>query len=513
MKKLKLSIAAIVILVASSAEAQVPALDAYIENVRKTFNVPGLSVAVVKDGVIVFAKGYGLRETGKPAATDSHTLFGIASNTKAFTATALAMLVEEGKVEWDKPVINYLPWFRLSDPYVTAELTVRDLLVHRSGLGLGAGDLLWWPSSTYTRREIAERLRFLPLVTSFRSAYAYDNTLYLIAGELIEAVSGKTWEEFITQRIFAKVGMKESTVHFSASGNVALPHAEINGVVKTVEPFASDNVNPPGGINSSAEDMARWMIVQLDSGRISKSERIFSRRSANQLWSIVTPIPVNGDPPPELAALKPSFNGYALGFGIRDYRGKKIVSHTGGLPGYVSKVAMIPELKLGVVILTNQESGSAFESIAYRVMDSYLGAPATDWTAIFKKLSDRNQAGIKESDAQATAARNSKSTPSLALSAYAGTYTDKWYGDIVIKQNGNALQIDFTKTPALKGKLEHWQYDTFVVRWNDRDLRADAFITFSLSPGGKIDHAKMEAASPSVDFSFDFQDLNLIPKR
>jgi CubicO group peptidase (beta-lactamase class C family) len=485
-------------------------MDTFVENVRKTFDVPGIAVAIVKDGKIVMSKGYGVRQLGKPESVDSHTLFGIASNTKAFTATALALLVEEGKIEWDAPVINYLPWFQLSNPYVTSELTIRDLLVHRSGLGLGAGDLLWWPPSDYNRKDIAHKLKYLPLITSFRSAYAYDNVLYLIAGEVIEAVSGQPWEEFVTSRILAKVGMKESTVHFSSSGNVATPHARIGDKTQPVTAFASENTNPAGGINSNVEDMAKWVMVQLDSGRLTQTNRLFSRNTTRQLWNIVTPIPVN-EPPAELAPLRANFSGYALGFGIRDYRGKKIVSHTGGLPGYVSKVAMVPELKLGVIILTNQESGAAFESIAYHVLDHYLGAASYDWIGNFQKAVQRSMAAVDAEDKKADGDRAITSKPSLPLASYAGTYTDTWYGEIVLNIVNDKLQISFTHTPSLKGTLEHWQYDTFVARWTDRELRADAFVTFSLSPDGKIDHAKMQAVSRSTDFSFDFQDLTLKP--
>jgi CubicO group peptidase (beta-lactamase class C family) len=212
---------------AQSAAAP-PDLDAYVARAMKTFDVPGLALAIVKDGQVVAAKGYGVRKLGEPAPVDAQTLFGIASNTKVITATALGLLVEEGKIEWDAPVVRYLPWFQMWDPFVTREITIRDLLVHRSGLGLGAGDLLWWPASTYDRKEIARRLRFIKPVASFRSAYAYDNVLYLVAGEVIEAMSGQSWEDFVRSRILARVGMTTSNVRHSDAargGNSATPHA------------------------------------------------------------------------------------------------------------------------------------------------------------------------------------------------------------------------------------------------------------------------------------------------
>lgn len=490
-----------------------PDLDAYVQRAMKTFEVPGISLAIVKDDAVVTAKGYGVRKIGDPTPVDAKTLFGIASNTKVFTATALGLLVEENKIKWDAPVIQYLPWFQMWDPFVTRELTVRDLLVHRSGLGLGAGDLLWWPPSTYNRKEIARRLRYIRPATSFRSAYAYDNVLYLIAGEVIEAVSGQSWEEFVSSRVLAKVGMTSSNVRHSAAaagGNIATPHARIDGVVRPIAPFDSDNTNPAGGINSNAEDMAKWVLVQLSGGLLADGSRLFSSDTARQLATLVTPMPI-GDPPPELAALRPNFNGYALGLQARDYRGRKVVAHTGGLPGYVSRVLMVPETKLGIVVLTNQESSEAFDSITYHIVDHYLGAPPTDWIEAYSKVKNRRAGETVTAEKKATSARDTSSRPSLPLERYVGTYRDAWYGDVAIALENGQLVIRFTKTPDLTGNLEHWQHDTFIARWKDRELRADAYVTFALNPDGSIDQVKMRAVSAETDFSFDFQDLLLKP--
>lgn len=492
----------------------VPAdLDAHVQRVMKAFDVPGLALAVVKDDVVVVAKGYGVRRLGEPTPVDAKTLFGIASNTKVFTATALGLLVEQGKLQWDAPVINYLPGFQLYDPYVTRELTIRDLLVHRSGLGLGAGDLLWWPPSTYNRKEIASRLRYIKPATSFRSAYAYDNVLYLIAGEVIEQVSGQSWEDFVASRVLAKVGMTSSNVRHSAAAggsNVATPHANVDGRVRPIAPFDSDNTNPAGGINSCAEDMAKWLRLLLSEGRLPGGSRLISAATWRQISTPVTPEP-NNPPPPELPALRTNFRGYALGLEARDFKGLKVLTHTGGLPGYVSRVLMIPDLKLGVAVLTNQESGEAFDAIAYAVADAYTGGARTDWLAGYEKMRARSAAAVAAADLKTATTRNAASRPSLPLASYAGTFRDAWYGDIGIALEGDKLVIRFTKTPSLVGDLEHWQYDTFVARWRDRELRADAFVTFALNPDGSIDQAKMRAVSPSTDFSFDFQDLLLKP--
>jgi CubicO group peptidase (beta-lactamase class C family) len=507
-------IAAASILRAAGAAAP-PDLDAWVSRAMRAFEVPGLAVAIVKDGAVVVAKGYGVRRLGETAPVDARTLFGIASNTKIFTATALGLLVEEGKVEWDAPVIRYLPSFAMWDPFVTRELTVRDLLVHRSGLGLGAGDLLWWPPSTYDRQEIARRLRFIPPATSFRAAYAYDNVLYLVAGQVIEAASGQSWEDFVSTRILAKVGMRDTNVRHSAaaaSGNVAVTHARVDGTVRPIAPFASDTVNPAGGINSSAEDMAKWMLVPLSGGLLADGSRLFSAATARQLTQMVTPIPA-GAPPAELAPLHANFNGYALGLGVRDYRGHALLAHTGGLPGYVSRVAMIPDLGAGVAVLTNQESGGAFDSIAFHVLDHYLGAPPFDWIDAYKKVEDRTSAADTAAETGAAAARDAAAKPSLPLAKYTGTYRDQWYGDIAVVEENGALAMRFSHTPSLSGPLEHWQHDTFIARWRDRELRADAYVTFALNPDGTIDQAKMRPVSPATDFSFDFQDLLLKPVR
>jgi CubicO group peptidase (beta-lactamase class C family) len=502
---------------ASQTAAPPPGTDALVREAMRAFEVPGLALTIVKDGRVVLARGYGVRELGSAEPVDSATLFGIASNTKAFTATALGMLVEEGKLEWDRPVVDYLPWFRLSDPWVTSQLTVRDLLVHRSGLGLGAGDLLWWPESDYTRAQVAARLRYLPLATSFRSAYAYDNVLYLVAGEVIEAVSGMTWEDFVTRRILQPAGMSASLVRHSAAaggGNVAHPHARVNGRVVPVRPFTSDVTNPAGGVMTGASDMARWLILQLDSGRTASGTRLFTPATTRELWSIVTPLPI-GEGYPELAPLRPHFSGYALGFFVRDYRGQHILTHTGGLPGYVSRVVLVPELNLGIAILTSQET-PAQDALAWQLVDFYLHAPHYDWLGAYRAVAAHDAAEAAEAAAARSlgaARRDAHSAPSLLLASYAGTYRDAWYGDVVVQQAGSGLSIRFSHTPALHGELVHWQHDTFVAHWADPELRADAFVSFTLSPDGRVAEVRMAPASPEVDFSYDFQDLRLMPVR
>jgi hypothetical protein len=307
--------------------------------------------------------------------------------------------------------------------------------------------------------------------------------------------------------------MDSTTVLHSAAadthGNVAVTHAMVEGRLQPVKPFISDNTNPAGGLNAGAQDMAKWLIAQLDSGRVGET-RLWSQRTSRQLWSIVTPIPV-GEPAPELSPNRSSFSGYALGFGIRDFRGRKLVSHTGGLPGYVSRVAMLPDQKIGVAVLTNAESGAAFDAIAWRVLDHYLGVPEFDWLGGFAKVVARFDSLNAAEVAKTAASRAADSRPSLPLDRYTGRYVDAWYGDVEIAREGDHLAIRFSHSPDLVGDLEHWQYDTFVVRWRDRELRADAFLTFALNAEATVDRITMKPASPEVDFSFDFQDLDLRP--
>lgn len=488
-------------------------LDQYVETVMKTFDVPGVALSIVKDGKVIVAKGYGVRQIDQNEKVDNETLFGIASNTKAFTATALAILVEEGKLRWDEPVINYLPWFRMSDPYVTSQLTVMDLLVHRSGLGLGAGDLLWWPQTNYTRHEIVRHLSSVPLATSFRSTFAYDNVLYLVAGELIEAVTGESWEKFVKTRILDKIGMTQTIDDISLllkEKNIASPHAFVDDKLISVKPYVDPVTNPAGGICSNAKDIARWMIVQLDSGRVHENKRIFTPSTSVQLWSLVTPIRVQ-NAPEYLSPMQKNFFGYGLGFFVSDYRGYKLVSHTGSLPGYASQITLIPALKLGVAVLTNQESIYAFNSITYHLLDYYLGARRFDWIKGFKTMKEKEDSSIIASKKLTEERRDSLSGPSLPLQKYAGIYRDAWYGDVFITYQNGKLFINFSHTPQLAGELVHWQYDTFVAHWKDRELRADAFVTFSLTPDGSIDQVKIKPVSPETDFSFDFQDMLLKP--
>ncbi len=508
---------------AQKREAALPqaldGFDAHVEAVRAEFEVPGLAVAIVKDGVVVLERGYGVRELGKPAQVDAHTLFAIASNTKAFTSASLSILADEGKLKMDDRVIDHLPWFRMSDPYVTAEMRIRDLLAHRSGLGLGAGDLLYWPTTEYSNREVAQRLRDVPLSGGFRERYAYDNILFGVAQLVIEEVSGQSYQDFLQARILGPLRMDETRYNsdfLEPDDKVATGHAKEDFTRLAPAPRMTwSNVGGAGGLYSSAHDMAKWMRVQLDEGVISgqgeSAQRLFSAERSRGMWTMLTPIPVSKPSVPALAPATPNYMGYGEGWSLSDYRGRKLVSHTGGWPGMVSRVTLVPEHELGIVVLTNQEVGAAFQAITMHALDAFLDAPPTDWLAAYAAAVAKSRARADDSWSKHQAARDAGSKPSLPLHRYAQTYRDPWYGDVSVMREGEELVLRFSKTPQLVGDLSHWQHDTFLVRWRERWLNADAFLSFALKPDGGIREARMEAVSPLTDFSFDFHDLRLVP--
>jgi len=488
-------------------------LDANVASSMKTFDVPGMAVAIVKDGKVVVAKGYGVRKLGETTPVDEFTMFAIGSNTKAFTTAALATLIDQGKLAWDDPVYQRLPGFVMYDPYVSHEMTIRDLLTHRSGMGLGEGDLLFWPHTTYTRDEIIHKLRYMKPASSFRSRYAYDNLLYMTAGQIIPAVTGASWDDYIRQNIFTPLAMNHSTVSnkaFKSGDDYAFPHSRVDGKLQPIPLEDLDNVGPAGSINSCAADMAKWVQLQLNHGKlVDRDSRLFSEQRSKEMWAAQTILPI-GNPPPSLAGLKANFAAYGLGWGLRDYHGRKLIGHTGGVAGFVSRVMLVPEENLGVVILTNAEQSSAFDSILYHILDHYFGLAASDWIANFKKVDDDEVKDASETMKKAEGSRAADSKPSCPLEKYAGVYNDAWYGPITIRLENGGLIISFDHTPGMVGDLQHWQYDTFKAHWRTRTIE-DAFITFALNADGTIDSAKLAAVSPLADFSFDYQDLLLKP--
>lgn len=500
---------------ATPAAAQLPkGFDSYVTTAMREFQVPGLAIAVVKDGKVVLERGYGVRTLGQPAPVDAHTLFAIASNSKAFTATLLGQLVDSGRVQWDGPVVSYLPDFQLWDPWVTRQIQVRDLLSHRSGLGLGGGDLLWM-YSTNTADDVIRQIRWLRPNTSFRTTFNYQNIMFLAAGQVVERLTGKPWGQDIKQRIFDPLGMTESNTSVTQlrpGMDYASPHSMVNGKLTVVPYDTVDNLAPAGGINSSVHDMARWVMAQLDSGRVG-DRHLWSASVTKALWAPVTNITI-GDYPPALAELRPNFYAYGLGFFLRDYRGHKMVWHTGGLSGMTSQVTLIPDQRLGVVILTNQET-PIYAALTMRILDAYLGGIRTDWVAAYKAQGDQGNARVDAEMRRADSLRARDVGPSLPLARYVGKYADPMLGTATISMEGGHLVMRLPDHPLFVGDLSHWQYDTFKCTWRDAKLAssASAFVTFALDADGTIRDVRMAPFDPRTDFSYDYQDLDFTPVR
>ena len=488
-----------------------------IKKSMATFQVPGVAVAIVKDNQVVMSKGFGVIEHGKKAQITPDTLFGIASNTKAMTAALLASLVDEGKLTWRTKVIDIIPEFQMPDAYVTREFTIIDLLSHNSGLGLGAGDLMIWPQTTLTNADVIKGLKYLPQVSSFRSEFAYDNLMYVIAGEIIAKLTGTTWQEAIATRIFSPLGMKNTKATFSqipqSNANVARAHVPLDGKLNVVGGNFLEKFSSAGSVASSVNDMAFWLKAQLNKGAFidgtNKEQRLFSVKQNRAMWQARTILPVS-----EAATKhdKTHFSAYGLGWFLKDYHGVKLIHHSGGILGMVSKVVLVPEENLAMVILTNQQSGYAFNAIYLQILNEYLALPEKDWVTYYHDKQQARKAKEKVRLAKAEDAVDKNSRHSLALKKYARTYADNWYGDIVISYLNNELNMQFGNTPELTGTLEHYQHNTFIVRWQDRSLEADAFVNFHLNEMGDIEYATMKAVSHATDFSFDFHDLKLIPK-
>nr|WP_315486406.1 serine hydrolase [uncultured Undibacterium sp.] len=492
-------------------------IDALVEKTMKTFNVPGISVAVIKDDQIVHSKGYGVRSIKTKLPMDANTLVGIASNSKAFTAAALAILVDEKKLKWNDRVTNIIPEFKLYNPYVTEEFTIMDLMTHRSGLGLGAGDLMFFPDgSDFTLKDVIHNLRHLKQVSSFRSKYDYDNNLYIVAGEVVKRVSGLSWEEFIEQKIMKPLVMQDSAASITRlknQDNVVDPHVPVDGVLQVVPFRPNEVINAAGGIYSNIVDMSKWVRMQLNKGSYGadNKQRLFSERVQHDMWSPQTILQTG----PNTGSYNTHFSAYGIGWGLSDVKGYKQVTHTGGLLGMVTQVTLIPELKLGIIVLTNQEAGVAFNAITNTIKDSYLGMPAIDRVTEYnERLLKRNAENDKEVaevwkaiDAQQKASANIKVDHTI----YLGTYKDNWFGEISIRLEKGKMIFASKRSPALTGEMRFYKGTTFVVKWHDRSLNADAFANFSLDTEGKPNGLTMKAISPATDFSFDFHDLDFKP--
>ena len=504
------------------------AVDAYVAKCMAAWpDQPALGVAVVKDGTTVLARGYGVKVQGKSARADEHTLFAIASNTKNVTAAALAILVDEGKVKWDEPVKTYLPGFTLSDPVIGERITVRDTLSHRAGFGLGAGDLLFWPNSDRTRAEVLAQAAFVPIEDGFRARYHYCNLMFVVAGAVLEAVSGQTWEAFVQTRILDRLGMTETVplTTLADPGKSALPHARVGPPLRTHGPMVQiadsiaevwnwDSAAAAGGLCASPHDWAKWIAVRLAMGGLPDGSRLFSEATAREMFRPNIIISSSEGPTGELPG-RAIASTYAMGFQVQDYRGERLISHGGGSPGGISATLLIPGRNVGFSIFSNAEESFLLRALRSGIADIVMDKTGFDWIADSKRLADEGTAKAITAAAEIDAKQVARAPASMPLDAYVGTWRDPWYGDIIIesrttgrgRSRKTGLWLSFSHTPALKGPLEPYDGETFRTRFPDK-REEDLLITFAIATA-RPPTATMKALSPDADFSYDYQDLRL----
>lgn len=496
--------------ISSFAQLTEPQVDELVNKTLTAFNVPGIAVAIIKDGKIVLSKGYGVKSIDTKEKVDANTLFGIASNSKAFTSAALAILVDEGKINWDDKVVKYLPNFKMYNDYVTQEFTIRDLLTHRSGLGLGAGDLMIWPDgSDFTAQDIIVNLQYLKPVSGFRTKYDYDNLLYIVAGEVIHVVSGKSWGDFIEDRIMKPLEMNHSAASFvrlKDSTNIIAPHVPIEGKLKVIKRYKNQLFDAAAGIYSSVNDLSKWAIMQMNNGKYGpENKQLFSQKEHDEMWQLQTIIPTKTRAP-----YNTHFNGYGLGWFLSDIKGYKQVTHTGGLEGIVTQTTYIPELQLGIIVLTNQQSGAAFNAITNTIKDSYLGIPSEDYVSIYSNRMKANEASADKltEEVWATVAKNKKDKINVNYNPILGTYKDNWFGEVVISEKKGRVYFASKRASQLKGEVFFYKKGNYVVKWDNAYFHADAHLFFEFNDAEIVNGLKMKPISELTDFSYDFQDLD-----
>jgi CubicO group peptidase (beta-lactamase class C family) len=468
------------------AQEPVPGLDAYIEAAMRAWEVPGFAVAVVRNDSVILARGYGTTRAGAGTPVDEHTLFAIASTTKAMTAAAVGMLVDEGRVAWDDPVSRHLPGFELHDAWLTRELTVRDLLTHRSGLS--RNDELWI-SAPFDRAEVLRRARQLTRAAGFRAEYGYNNIMYIAAGELVAAASGISWDDFVEQRIFAPLGMSRSTSRAAVvetRGNVAESHLRADGRVLAVPRRDYDNIGGAGAVFSSAWDMAQWLRLHLNSGSAG-GRQILSPRTVAELH---TPqVVIRPDTVAQRMFPATHFRTYGLGWNVQDYHGRRLVHHSGSINWTRTHVALLPEEGIGVVAMANLSSSRLQLAVMYRIVDALLGLPERDWSADYLELARRAEERSARQAQEVEQARVSGTRPSLDLQRYAGTYDSPLHGEMRLGWEDDRLVLRYS--PDYTADLSHWHHDTFRAAWRRQGF-GTAFVTFALDARGRVASMRVE---------------------
>lgn len=483
-----------------SAQAEIDKIESIIQESFQKWDFPGMSVGIVYKGEVIYSDGIGVLEKGKGVKPDGETLYAIASNTKAFIATALTMLVKEGKVSWKDRVQKYLPAFALKDPCATEMLTIEDLLCHRAGLGTYSGDVIWYKNEA-PAIDVIQKVKHISPAYEFRAGYGYSNLMFITAGEVIRTVSGLSWSQYLDEHIFKHLSMDRtitSTNLLPALENVASPHKEIEGVNIPIPWVNWDNMGAAGGIISSTDDMLKWILLQLNHGATT-DDTLFSRNDQLKMWT-----PHNSHIVSDRASKifkDRHFNGYGLGWGISDYSGKKIISHGGGYDGMYSRVVMVPDSELGIVILTNGMKGIS-TSLSYQLIDHLLNLDAVDWDDQYLKWSKASADGRAKAIQTRKSDRMANTSPSLSLPKYTGTYHDPMYGSIEVKEANQKLSLHFKEAPSLNALLSHWHLDVFEIEWNEVHAWFDfGTVQFILDNNGHPEKLRFDV--PNDDIFFD----------
>jgi CubicO group peptidase (beta-lactamase class C family) len=470
---------------AQPAPVDLDALDQYITEAVAAWETPGAAVGIVHGDSLHFAKGYGTRTLGADAPVDAQTLFAVASNSKAFTAALLGMLVDEGRLAWDDRVTDHLPDFRLHDPWITRHMTIRDLLTHRSGLPTFGGDHLWI-GNDLSQDDIIDRLPHLDPTGDFRADFQYQNLMYHAAGEVIEAVSGQTWDALVHERILTPLGMVRTTTTadtLDAIPNVADAHEVVNDTLRVVAYDDVDAIVAAAGLNSTVADMSRWMRLAMRGGHLD-GDTLLQPATARAMQTIQMPLPVSSW---SAENLERHFYGYGLGWFISDYKGEKMVSHSGGLTGMISLQTLLPEQGLGIIVLTNRAPNRLPRALTYRILDAFLNEPSRDWSAEYLERQRDAAARADSAEAALREARVADAPMSLPLERYTGTYANALSGEATVRLEGDHLVFDYN--PRHVGDLEPWHFDTFRTTWRHPifDMPPTSFLQFHLTPEGSID--------------------------
>ncbi|HMP98158.1 MAG TPA: serine hydrolase [Cyclobacteriaceae bacterium] len=464
----------------NSLDKKVKEFEAYIINAQKVWEAPGIAVTVVKDGKVLLTKGYGVREINTNEPVDANTLFACASTTKAMVAAAMGILVDEGKVNWNDKVINHLPDFQLYDPYVTREITVRDLFTHNTGVG--NTDFLWGLMDI-SGEEVLHKMRYVQPSYSLRAGYTYQNIFYLAAGKVIEKASGQSWDQFIRDRVFMPLGMTNTypLLKDVKDSNQTRAHYKVNGEIMVIDHLSADQIGPAGSVWSSIADMSKWVTAMLDSSKFAGG-RLLSANTWAEMFKPQILIPINQFYP-TAQITKPNWTSYGLGWFQQDYKGRKINYHTGSLPGSIALNAQLPDENLGIYIFGNYDHVELRHALMFKAFDLFALGGNRDWNKEFFDLYEKIRLTSEKRTEDFKSKRVMDTKPSLALEAYAGNYRDKLYGNLLIKVEGD--QLVFTSNNYLSGKLKHWHYDTFVTQF-EKSWRGEWPVQFELNALGQV---------------------------